>query len=224
MDLPPHHIPLMTLPDTVFFPNTVLPLHIFEARYRAMLRDVLNGPRCFAVAAIDPQRAITTEDPEAPFRFATAGLIRACQKAEDGTSNLLLDGRWRVKITAIVQEKPYRVVAASHVPEVADLPGPQMRRIRQVLVRALKHRTQAGVPLADEIAALIAEIEDPTLLCNLLLSSSVGGSSFRRKMLATIDLADRLAATIEQIRSETRDALLARRLQGQLADDDIADN
>ena len=49
----PETVPVMTLPNTVFFPQALLPLHIFEPRYRQMLRDVLARDRLFAVARLD---------------------------------------------------------------------------------------------------------------------------------------------------------------------------
>ncbi|HVU15963.1 MAG TPA: LON peptidase substrate-binding domain-containing protein [Candidatus Didemnitutus sp.] len=56
----PPTLPVMTLPRTVFFPQALLPLHIFEPRYREMLRDVLATTRIFAVARLDPSRANST--------------------------------------------------------------------------------------------------------------------------------------------------------------------
>ena len=50
----PSEVPVMTLPETVFFPQALMPLHIFEPRYREMLRNVLATNRLFAVAGLDP--------------------------------------------------------------------------------------------------------------------------------------------------------------------------
>src|SRR4051812_33779518 len=47
----PLEVPVMTLPNVVFFPQALLPLHIFEQRYREMLRDVLGSNRLFASLA-----------------------------------------------------------------------------------------------------------------------------------------------------------------------------
>ena len=52
----PDEVPLMTLPNTAFFPQALMPLHIFEPRYRHMLRDVLGSNRLFAVAGLNPRR------------------------------------------------------------------------------------------------------------------------------------------------------------------------
>ena len=76
----PDEVPVMTLPNTAFFPQALMPLHIFESRYQTMLRDVLATNRLFAVAGIDPQKAAQKEEFEPPFRVATLGIVRACQK------------------------------------------------------------------------------------------------------------------------------------------------
>ena len=90
----PETVPVMTLPDTVFFPQALLPLHIFEPRYQEMLRDVLAGNRLFAVARLNNARPPNSKRPEPPHHIASVGIIRACQKGDNDTSNLLLQGIW----------------------------------------------------------------------------------------------------------------------------------
>ena len=52
--MPPLILPIFPLPDVTFFPNTLLPLHVFEARYRAMVMDVLARDRQLAVVKLAP--------------------------------------------------------------------------------------------------------------------------------------------------------------------------
>ena len=106
----PETLPVMTLPDTVFFPQALLPLHIFEPRYRQMLRDVLARDRLFAIARLNQSPAgKSVAEPAHPI--ACVGIIRACQKAEGETSNLLLQGICRVEIQSVVREHPYRLIS-----------------------------------------------------------------------------------------------------------------
>ena len=94
----PHEIPVMTLPDVAFFPQALLPLHIFEPRYLTMLGDVLASNRLFAVAGLNSSLAESGDQAEPPHRVAGIGMVRACQKSENGTWNLLLQGLARVEI------------------------------------------------------------------------------------------------------------------------------
>jgi Lon protease-like protein len=116
----PDEVPVMTLPNLAFFPQALLPLHIFEPRYRRMLTDVLETNRIFAVACLDTGAAAASLSSEPPHRVACIGLVRACQKNDNGTSNLLLQGLCRVSIEAIVSEEPYRRI---RIRALASEPG-----------------------------------------------------------------------------------------------------
>src|SRR5690554_6058700 len=104
----PDELPVMTLPNITFFPQALMPLHIFEPRYREMLKDVLATNRLFAVAGLNEKLAGQPNQFEPPHRIASVGIIRACQKNADGTSNLLLQGLCRVEFLEIVTDAPYR--------------------------------------------------------------------------------------------------------------------
>jgi hypothetical protein len=92
----PDQIPVMPLPGALLFPRALLPLYIFEPRYRAMLEYALKHHRMFSVALIKPVHA-DWQSPDDFFEIAGVGLIRACVGRGDGTSNLILQGLERVR-------------------------------------------------------------------------------------------------------------------------------
>ncbi len=94
----------MTLPSATLFPQALLPLYIFEPRYRQMLADTLKAGRMFSVAMQKPGRARET-----PCPVAGLGLIRVSVDHKDGTSHLILQGITRVELRETVQFRPYRV-------------------------------------------------------------------------------------------------------------------
>src|SRR6184192_2925542 len=100
----PLEVPVMTLPNATLFPQALLPLYIFEPRYRQMLADALDSNRMFSVAM---QRPGNTR--ESPSPIAGLGLIRVSVGHRDGTSHLILQGLARVEIENTVRYKPYRV-------------------------------------------------------------------------------------------------------------------
>src|SRR5262249_39965112 len=100
----PREIPVMTLPKTTLFPQALLPLYIFEPRYRQMLADALHSNRMFSVAM---QRPGTTRESPAPI--AGLGLIRVSVGHRDGTSHLILQGLARVELAEAVRYTPYRI-------------------------------------------------------------------------------------------------------------------
>ena len=86
-------LPIFPLPGTVFFPHTLLPLHIFEPRYRQMTQDVIDGHKHMAVVLLDPptrtaQGAALRESPVV-HTAAVAGLGRLVL-ANDALATLLL--------------------------------------------------------------------------------------------------------------------------------------
>src|ERR1017187_617115 len=100
----PREAAVMTLPNATLFPQALLPLYIFEPRYRQMLADALHSDRMFSVAMQQPGR---TREPPAPV--AGLGLIRVSVAHRDGTSHLVLQGLERVELEAPVRYKPYRI-------------------------------------------------------------------------------------------------------------------
>ena len=81
----------MTLRGVVLFPHAMLPLRIFEDRYKKMLSDVLKKDRMFAVVA-QREKCDDESSEEPPFEVATIGLVRVSKKNPDGTSFVMLQG------------------------------------------------------------------------------------------------------------------------------------
>ena len=104
----PEKLPIMALPGTCLFPGGGIPLHIFESKYRDMLKDVLSGDRMFCIGNLE-QSGTELDDNNNISPFTTAGLLRACVLNHDGTANLILEGVKRVKILSIENNKPYKV-------------------------------------------------------------------------------------------------------------------
>src|SRR5436309_5492440 len=99
----PKQLPVMPLPGAVLFPHALLPLYIFEPRYRNMLEHALHHHRMFCITLIKPS-CPDWHAPEDFFHLATAGLIRACVGRADGTSNLvrraanLVEPYWKCRL------------------------------------------------------------------------------------------------------------------------------
>lgn len=112
--IPLESLPVFPLPHTVLFPEQQLPLHIFEPRYRQMVRDALEGSPYLVVALIqgDGRR-----EPAAICRIATVGRIVAYQRLPDGRFNILVEGAVRVAIEEIASSDQYRRVRCTALPE-----------------------------------------------------------------------------------------------------------
>jgi hypothetical protein len=110
-------IPVFPLQDVVFFPGTVLPLHLFETRYRAMVKDALAADRTIAVALLQPGWEQQYAGSPACFEVATAGTIEELETTADGRYYFKLAGSVRVRLFEVLRDAPYRLVRAEEIPE-----------------------------------------------------------------------------------------------------------
>jgi Lon protease-like protein len=101
---------LFPLPNLVFFPHVMQPLHIFEPRYRQMTEDALAGDRLIALVLPQPGWEKDYADKPALHDFACLGRIMAEQRLDDGRFNILLRGLARIRLRKeVATDKPYRV-------------------------------------------------------------------------------------------------------------------
>ena len=217
----PDRIPVMTLPGIAFFPQALLPLHIFEPRYRAMLRDVLATDRLFAVAGIDPRK---TQDFEPPHRVATMGIVRACQENKDGTANLLLQGLARVEIQTILGDTPYRTIRIRALASAPGADDEENIKLRSRLSRLLTTRQRLSGHASTELARFLKTVEDPEIFVDLAAFSFCEKPRLKQKLLETLDVHQRLELLAEDVRADIEAIKLRKRLQGDLPDDGIAGN
>ena len=100
----PAAIKLFPLSGAVLLPRTQLPLHIFEERYRAMVRDALAGDRL--IGMVQPR---DTKEPPSLYATGCLGRIESAEELEDGRFNIVLEGLGRFRIVReVAAETPYR--------------------------------------------------------------------------------------------------------------------
>lgn len=117
-------LPLFPLPQAVLFPGALLPLHIFEPRYRALVRDALASHRTLSVVMITDPISIDEHGHPAIAPVAGVGMIIDHADLPGGRYNILLRGRARVSLSELPFEPPYRRAAASLI-EPPDVEVPQ---------------------------------------------------------------------------------------------------
>ncbi len=103
-------IPVFPLPQVVLFPRARLPLHVFEARYRAMLKDAIETNGFLVIARIGAGPGTIGEPPIC--RIAGVGAIVEHESLPGGRSNIVLAGMQRVEIEELPFVPPYRRVRA----------------------------------------------------------------------------------------------------------------
>jgi Lon protease-like protein len=112
------NVPLFPLSDVVFFPKTYLPLHVFEERYRLMVRESLDGPGRIAVPLLRSGWENDYEGRPPVHRTMTVGTIQRYVPLPDGRFDVLLLGEYRGHCLDETRDKIYRVGQIQAVPEV----------------------------------------------------------------------------------------------------------
>jgi Lon protease-like protein len=176
-------LPIFPLPDVTFFPHTLLPLHVFEARYRAMVMDALARDRRLAVVKLKPGYEATYAGKPPVHQVAGAGEIVSWERLATGRYNILLES-----------EKPsdtlYRLVAAQRlddVPPRTDV-GALVERIRDACVRLLKALERP----ANLLDTALAEGQPPGAIADRIAAAVLPDAALRQELLETLDVTRRL--------------------------------
>jgi len=195
----PKALPVMTLRGVVLFPKAMMPLRIFEERYRQMLDEVLNTTRIFGIVC---EREDVAEDEihlEPPFGVATAGLIRVSKKHDDGTSFVLLQGINRVKVKGIVQEMPYRIIEAE---EIKSIHNDYSQDTRKEIEEALEQNKLLGGEVTDEMLEFLNPLDDDDAFVDLATFTLCRHTLRKQAMLEVEDLSKRASMLLTDLHRE----------------------
>src|SRR5882724_12811423 len=166
----------VTLPEQL----PLMPLYIFEPRYRKMLEHALQQHRIFCVTLVKPS-CPDWHAPEDFFHLATAGLIRACVERSDGTSNLVLQGLRRVRFTSFEQEKPFPIASIDAV-ESRDPTTVETEALGAKVIElygSLKHDHRQ---LPAKLDRYLSELRDLEMLADLIDPPFVNAPPPRRRL------------------------------------------
>jgi Lon protease-like protein len=205
----PDEAPVMVLPNTLLFPHTLMPLYIFEPRYRAMLQWTLEHDRMFCMALRKPESG-ETETPEDFFHTAGLGLVRACVGRSDGTSHLMLQGLVRVRFTGFVQAKPFFLAKITPLPASAknkDEPAiyvEDTERLAEEVCALCRQFAERAVELPEGVEAFLSQMHDPELLADAVAHSFLRDPLRRQQLIEETDLLKRLRALILHLRAELK--------------------
>jgi Lon protease-like protein len=188
------HIPIFPLPDVVLFPHTLLPLHIFEPRYRQMVRDCLAGDKRLAMALLKPGWEKDYYGRPPIYPVAGAGEIIQHEELADGRFNILLRGTMRIAITAeMPSDKSYRLARARPVPDRyldADPKGlaDRVERLKVFYLRMLSevHKGQS------ETTKIFSGVKDPGIIVDRIAGAAIADAETRQQVLEAVEVATRL--------------------------------
>jgi uncharacterized protein len=205
--MPALTLPIFPLPDVTFFPHTLLPLHVFEARYRAMVMDALARDRRLAVVKLKPGFEAAYAGKPAVHPIAGAGEIVSWERLATGRYNILVKGEWRIRVES---ERPsdtlYRIVTAQRLEEVAPTTDVSvaLTRIREACGRLLRALSRP----ADLLDTALAAGQAPGVIADRITAAVVPDADLRQELLETLDVTrrlDRLGEVLEQLVNQLRE-------------------
>jgi Lon protease-like protein len=190
-------VPLFPLPNVVLFPNALLPLHVFEERYKAMTVDALAGRRQIAMALLSPSWEKCYYGQPAIEKAVCVATIVSHERLADGKFNVLLRGELRATIDRELRcpstpgARLYRVAHLSPVVET-DIMEIDLSHERERLQTLLTEGCLARLPLVKQIGQLlrgamrtadIADLLSFHLLDDIALKQSIlGDGDIRRRV------------------------------------------
>jgi Lon protease-like protein len=190
----PDRVGIMALPNSVLFPQALLPLYIFEARYRMMLNKTLEDERMFAIAMCDPDLQ--------PYRIGSVGLVRACVHNPDGTANLVLQGVARVRFKRIVRKNPYHIAEIEPLDSLLPIEPEMDQLAAQIMAIVVKARAQ-GEPVPDWMTKFLDELRDHEVLCDLVAHTFIIDPLTKQAILEELNIHRRLHRVLEALQAQS---------------------
>jgi ATP-dependent Lon protease len=177
----------------------MIPLHIFETRYRKMVRDVLGSNRLVAISLQLEREDLGEGNVPRVANVASVGELVLAQELPDGRFNLVIRGRARIGIDQeLPSEEPYRLIAAHEIP---DDPSEEPGEIDEAdtTLRALVSGLAESIPDGGDLLKHVAAAQDtPAALANVIAASLIADAKTRQRLLETTDVFQRL----EQLSNE----------------------
>ncbi|MFJ9925278.1 MULTISPECIES: LON peptidase substrate-binding domain-containing protein [Streptomyces] len=219
-------LPLFPL-NTVLFPGLVLPLNVFEERYRAMMRELLktpeDEPRRFAVVAIRDGYEVAPSapgmpDPTAqPERGPAAGFgpdplkafhglgcvadAATIRERTGGGFEVLATGTTRVRLLSVDASGPF---LTAELEELAEEPGDEAGALAEGVLRAFRQYQKRLAGARERSLATSAELpDDPSVVSYLVAAAMVHDTPTKQRLLQAPDTASRLRDELKLLRGET---------------------
>jgi len=215
----PEEIPAMRLPETVFFPRSILPLYIFESHYRQMLTEVIEGNRMLTILTRPDLGQVEHTDPE----IVTLGYLKACQTYPDGTSMVLLEGISRAQVDGLVREDPYPIIAVTPIEE-APSDALELQKLRQQTLDMIETIHQSGGNISESLLEQLKEVEPPQHFVDHVTAACLQNPTDKRRILQSNNPVIRYEWLILQLQKELAYLNLLNQIKGDLTPDQIRKN
>jgi len=203
-ELSVRELPLFPLPEVVLFPKEVLPLHIFESRYRIMLKSVLETDSMFGVIKLDPNTKTMAN-------VGCCAQIIKHQTGEDGRSNIITLGQQRFQILEIIRSTPYCSAMVSWIDDENVDNFNELDALKDSVTEALSDVVKLTSKLTNSKKYLPEKLPKNPMELSFWIGSHLGGAvaEEQQRLLEERNTYKRLQREFEML-DHTRKQLAAR--------------
>ena len=203
-ELSVRELPLFPLPEVVLFPQEVLPLHIFESRYRIMLKSALETDSMFGVIKWDANT-------KSMANVGCCAQIIKHQTAEDGRSNIITLGQQRFQILEIVRSTPYCSAMVSWINDENVDNFQKLDALKDSVTEALSDVVKLSSKLSNSKKNLPEKLPDNPMELSFWIGSHLGGpvAEEQQRLLEERNTYTRLKREFQML-DHTRKQLAAR--------------
>ncbi len=210
----PDRAGVLPLRDAVTFPDMLVPLNVGQKRSVELINDVLRGDRSIVmVASRNPESETPT--PDELYSVGVLGTVARMIRVPDGTLRVLIQGSQRVTLDRWVESEPYLIAEIAEAPDVVKQTNQLtalMRNVQQTFTNIV-----AAVPyLPEELQLMVANVEDPSALANLIAGALRLKTEEKQALLEERDVAKRLRRLSEILARELEVVEIGTKIQSQV--------
>lgn len=196
----PELVPLFPLPEVVLFPGALLPLHVFEPRYREMTADVLAGSRLLAVSRLRPGFEADYHGRPPVFSTLGVGYVVAGEELPDGRYHILLRGVARAVIDEeLPPARAYRQVRGHVLVDTRTAHPDAIEDRHRTLLALCDQLSLVMDGGGDKLRELARAIPSPGGCADVISAALVTDADHRQQLLETADPADRLELVARRV-------------------------
>lgn len=186
------NVPLFPLPDTVLFPHTLLPLHVFEPRYKALISDALASDKMIGVVQLRPGWDDDYFGCPPIYKLFGIGRIVESERWDDGRYDILLTGLYRAQLVQEIEREVYREAEVELVPDYIPADhAVEVQDIHEILLQVLKKLSSTLPPDVKIYAGEDLNNLSPGMLTDIMASLLVNDPYDRQSLLAESNVARR---------------------------------
>jgi ATP-dependent Lon protease len=210
----PDRVGVLPLRDTVTFPDMLVPLNIGQPRSVELINEALRGDRTIAMVA-SRRTEVEAPSPDDLYAVGVLGMVARMIRVPDGTLRVLIQGGQRIRVARWVSTEPYLVAEIEEAPDVVDQ-TPEMVALMRNVQHTFTDIIEQVPYLPEELQVMVANVEDPSMLANLIAGALRIKSEEKQALLEELDVSRRLRRLSEILARELELVAIGSKIQSQV--------